>query len=61
MMLLLISGMTHSTIITFSYTILLIFAKTKTDRVTLTQVWNRGNIKLNLKRGVTPAMRVEKG
>jgi hypothetical protein len=38
----------------------LVFAKVKNDKVSLTQVWNAGNIKFHLRRGVSSAMRLEK-
>jgi hypothetical protein len=38
---------------------LLVYAKVKNDKVTLAQVWNLGNIKLHLTRGVSSAMQVE--
>jgi hypothetical protein len=38
----------------------LIYVKTKTSSVSLCDVWNMGNIKFNLTRGVSLAMRQEK-
>jgi zinc-binding in reverse transcriptase len=38
----------------------LVFSKAKSDRVTLSQVWNFGNAKIFLTRGVSSAMLVEK-
>ncbi|KAJ4816988.1 RNA-directed DNA polymerase (reverse transcriptase)-related family protein [Rhynchospora pubera] len=39
---------------------LLLFSKTKRQQVSVSKVWNHGNIKLRLRRGVSSALRAEK-